>query len=545
MSKGKRQSSPFPALTLFDESIGLLRERWLAFGAYYLLGAVPFYGYLIYFIEDASFGIGDVGRVAVQSLFLAVLYFWMKAWHCIACHELRSALKGESSAEGGMGGFLRVGLQQARLQGYALWGLIVSSVFVAPFGWIFAYSQFLCAVGVEADTAKDRRDRAWKAAKSLSQPVHVFLAVYTVFWIIVWLNVAALVYFFPELLRMFLGIENLMAQKGWNLFNTTFFVISVSATALIADAFAKAFFVKLLYKSESIRSGHDILSKFSRSASLKSLAVVALMWFAICPLPGQVPEEAESASQSVTDKEMREMRISVERALADSEISWRMKRVSEKSEEDSSFVGAAFEKMVEMAKYTGEKIGDFLEWLLGREDRRVSPPVKGGSGAGADGFLRLLAFLGIALVALFILWVVVAAVTRKPLEPKDAGPDSVGDVELEDESVHAALLPSDRWLNMAREKAEEGDYRLAIRAVFLATLALLGSKQLLVLAKHKSNLEYANELSSRGLAKEGRTVFNEFRKGFDRIWYGQYAAAESMYQSAMERFKRIDELSGI
>jgi len=398
MSRRKRQSSPFPALALFDEGVGLLRERWLAFGAPYLVGAVPFYGFLIYFIEDASFGIGDLGRVALQSLFLAALYFWMKTWHCVACQDLRSALKGESPKSAVTGDVLRVGLQQARLQGYALWGLLISSVFVAPFGWVFAYTQFLCAAGVEAESAKDRRCRAWNAAKSLSQPVHVFLAIYAVFWIIAWLNVAALVYFFPELLRMFFGIENLMAQRGWNLFNTTFFVISVSATALVTDAFAKAFFTKLLYKSESIRSGHDILSKFGRSSALRSLVLVAIAWFAICPLSGQEPRDSDGASQTLTEEEIQEMRVSVERALADSEISWRMKRASKEVEKDGGFVGAAFDKMIEMAKYAGKKIGDFLEWLMGREDRSMSPPVRGGSGAGADGFLRLLAFLGIALV---------------------------------------------------------------------------------------------------------------------------------------------------
>lgn len=544
MSKGKKQENRYPTLTLLDEAFGLLRERWLSFGVPYLAGSVPFFGFLIYYVEDASFGSGDLGRIAIQSIVLASLFFWMKTWHCFACQDLRNALRADRQETTSVSDFVRIGLLQTRLQGYASLGLILSSLFVAPFGWVFAYSQFLSAVGIEKDNAKDRRERAWRAAKSLSQPIHLFLAVYTVVWLIVWINTATLVYFVPELLRMFFGIENVMAQRGWNLFNTTFFVVSLSGAAMISDALAKSYFTKLLYKNESVRSGHDILSKFTQSPILRSSAMLAIVFLCVCPALGNAKSEDSKTTTAVTEYEIQEMKMSIEKTLSESEISWRMKRVSKEETADEGFLEAAFERMVEIASYAGKKIGDFFDWLLGRKDRTAPPLTQSSSGGGTDGFLRLLVFLGISIIVFLVLWLIISASTRKPIEPKEDGIDQRRDLELSDESVHAALLPSERWMSLAREKAEAGDFRLAIRAVFLATLALLGSKQLLVLAKHKSNLDYAYELSNRGLANEGRVQFNTFRNGFDRVWYGNYAAAESMYLESIEHFQRLDDISG-
>src|SRR5436190_21100441 len=63
-------------------------------------------------------------------------------------------------------------------------------------------------------------------------------------------------------------------------------------------------------------------------------------------------------------------------------------------------------------------------------------------------------------------------------------------VNLESENVLASQLPENEWLLLAREKMEAGELRLALRALFLATLAHLGEKRLLQIGRSKSNGDY-------------------------------------------------------
>ena len=74
--------------------------------------------------------------------------------------------------------------------------------------------------------------------------------------------------------------------------------------------------------------------------------------------------------------------------------------------------------------------------------------------------------------------------------------------DLNSEDVVASQLPEDEWLRLAREMMERGELRLAIRALYLATLAHLGLRELISIARHKSNRDYQRELLRRARARE-------------------------------------------
>ncbi len=194
--------------------------------------------------------------------------------------------------------------------------------------------------------------------------------------------------------------------------NTTFFVISLSGTAIISGVFAKSFFTKLLYKSESIRNGQDILSKFGRSPNARKLVVIAMLLICVWPSYGIERGGAANGEATVSETEIRKMKDSIESALSDSEISWRMKRAPKESVDEGGPFKAVLEKMVEIAKYTGKKIEQFLEWMIGSNDQRATTPTLSKTGGGSDGFLRLLAVLGLVLVLFFVLWCIVAVSAR-------------------------------------------------------------------------------------------------------------------------------------
>jgi hypothetical protein len=78
-------------------------------------------------------------------------------------------------------------------------------------------------------------------------------------------------------------------------------------------------------------------------------------------------------------------------------------------------------------------------------------------------------------------------------------------------------------LDLARELAEKGSLRLAIRAFYLAILADLADHELITIETFKSNREYEMELHRRAHQKEGLLPsFSKSREIFERVWYGMH-----------------------
>ena len=81
------------------------------------------------------------------------------------------------------------------------------------------------------------------------------------------------------------------------------------------------------------------------------------------------------------------------------------------------------------------------------------------------------------------------AVASEPILP---APD------IADENVRADQLPEDGWTKLARELLERGEFRLAMRAFYLASLSHLAARNLISIARFKSNRDYERELRRRG-----------------------------------------------
>ena len=92
-------------------------------------------------------------------------------------------------------------------------------------------------------------------------------------------------------------------------------------------------------------------------------------------------------------------------------------------------------------------------------------------------------------------------------------------------------LPEDGWTRMARELLEKGELRLALRAFYLASLAHLAGRNLITLAKFKSNRDYERELQRRAHAFAALlAVFGENVALFDRVWYGLHDVNAELVQ---------------
>jgi hypothetical protein len=127
--------------------------------------------------------------------------------------------------------------------------------------------------------------------------------------------------------------------------------------------------------------------------------------------------------------------------------------------------------------------------------------------------------------------------------PRAAGVAVLIPVRLEDESVTPDQLPEDRWIEMAEDCLREQNYRLALRAFYLANLAWLGRHEWIAIHPGKTNGEYKGDLRRRARGSaEARDLFAENLAAFERTWYGLHPATPEAVELFRERNHRMKTL---
>ncbi len=241
---------------------------------------------------------------------------------------------------------------------------------------------------------------------------------------------------------------------------------------------------------------------------------------------------------------------SIDRVLQQREFAWRMPRDKPvASEAEQGWLARAVEFVVETARDAVQAgvhgIGKAVKWLgemLFKLWPQSVPRQPGLAGVGSQliYFLQILLLLLISLLVGFLAVLVFRAYHRRRrldvvlAEPVAARPD------LTHEDVTADQLPEDGWLNMAREMMEQGNLRLALRALYLASLAHLASRELISIAIFKSNREYETELLRRArAAPEVQSAFSQNVAVFDRAWYGLHEVTSQALQDFQSNLARI------
>ena len=89
-------------------------------------------------------------------------------------------------------------------------------------------------------------------------------------------------------------------------------------------------------------------------------------------------------------------------------------------------------------------------------------------------------------------------------------------------------------MKLGHELLQRGEFRLALRAFYLASLAHLAERELITLARFKSNLDYQRELQRRAHALASiPELFAHHVAVFERSWYGPHeVTAESLNEFA-------------
>jgi hypothetical protein len=566
-------------IDLLEEAIHLLRRAPIETYAFFLAGITPFILSLFNFCSTMSYSDLAASNLPVYALALGLSYSWMKGFQYLACRRLFAAYSGELPDNGKFGTVLRGWFSQAAFHPIGLLIKPMAAIASIP-GYLtfiphlmlpalvtFAFFQNASVVmtGERGDF-----ESCWQLTANRVRATASLSLLLTLLRVIVFLNVFSTIGVLPYSLKALFGIDTFLSRDFRWLISFTYFVGTCLIAYFVVDLLIKAVYVIRVCQAQAQSSGKDLHRALLTLATAKSVGTLSpLLLVAICYfiLPATAmgtfpnddyfskvrPSTSTDALVLVSLKRVTpapesdripesELNQQIDRELGGSEYDWR------KPQHHLTSPGADWVRNIgTWIGRTGHRISratnQFVETLQ-KWWKSLFPSPQGSipfsNGVGAPIWISqalVFATIGGILVAatLVALRLFSRLKNERPLVP--ASPVSPLP-NLESESTVADELPEDQWLLLARSKLQEGQPRLALRALFLAVLALLGTQRLIIVRRSKSNSDYESELRRRK-QPEVTELFRGNRQLFERCWYGDDPVTDAEIEQSNQFYQRL------
>jgi hypothetical protein len=245
-----------------------------------------------------------------------------------------------------------------------------------------------------------------------------------------------------------------------------------------------------------------------------------------------------SEADRIPDSELNER---IDRELNSSEYGWRKPHHLVSGEKNwlqgvVAWIAKSFGKMSQAISRVVDAITKWWQSLFPHPEGANQQSTAASAPAWINQLLLYAIICGLIISAALI--VLRIAGRSKKKEPIPIGPVMSVTPDLESETTVADELPEDQWLLLARRKLEAGEPRLALRALFLAVLSLLGAQRLIVVRRSKSNSDYETELQRRRSA-ELTELFRGNRRLFERCWYGDHPVTDVEIEQSTNFYQRL------
>ena len=567
------------AVQILEEAQHLLRTAPLSAITAYMIGTVPFILGLLYFWADMSRNAFAADRCGSLALGLAFLFVWMKCWQTVFASTLRRHLTGEQSAQWTAPRVGRMMLTQCLVQPIGLLVLPVAMGMAVPFYAAYAFYQNVTTLGDGLDDGTAVRSARrlailWPAQNhlvlwmvspwilgtgmalafgatamsfSLNPEIVVensmgwlwagFLMMYIMVFpcsplgTLVAVNIAIGMMALPYMLRSLLGIDTVFVMSGpYALLNTTFVTTVWGLSYLVLDPVAKAAYVVRCFYGASRTTGEDLHAQLRRLG--RPVAVVALLLILLVPGQAAGTVAAPSIDSETLSQTMDEV-------LSEPEYAWRLPRErSQILSEHRSLLSSLAWNISEALRKVFSFIGRIVDWI---GDRFKRTPSTAANAQDWDAQVRAL-WIG-ALVAVLAFGSFLAYRTwrlRAPVQEASASELPGTAPDLADAGLLASALPSEEWMSLAKRLLEEGDWRGAVHAMFLASLADLGAFHWVTIAPYKSNGQYWRELRLRAVQyPELLRAFSENMTAFECTWYGTHEVTAPMLRQVEQNWEVI------
>ena len=537
------------AFDVLEEATHLLRTAPPATLAAYFLGTAPFVLGLLFFWADMSRSPLAPQRIGEASLGMALLFCWMKFWQVIFARRIRAQAAGEVFVPPDLRRSARIFVTQAIIQPFGLFLLPIAVIPVLTFPWTYSLYQGVTILDDGEAGAFKLLKKASRQAALWPRQNLILIAILFAFAFCVLLNWMTACLALPELFKMLLGADLEFLKSPLAMLNTTFFAAMLGLTYLCVDPISKTAQALRCFYGESLQSGEDLKAELKPfvSPALKTVAAI-FVFITVLSMSAARAETtaapaAPPAGSGVAPTELDHV---IDQTIRERKYAWRMPRDQVVAPEaDDGVIAKFFNKIGATVREWARAVSDWIDkflrkWLRSKSDRTTST-------SSGYGWIVLLHLLLYALVAAFVIMLVIflirvwrgrppsrAAVTGEPIQP---APD------ITDENVRADQLPEDGWIQLARELLARGEFRLAMRAFYLSSLAHLAARNLVSIARFKSNREYERELQRRAHSFPVLlTVFGDSLSAFERVWYGMHTVdgeVVNQFAANVEKMKGI------
>ena len=555
--------------SLMDDAIELIRDAPMSTLATYYIGSMPFIFIAVSFFFRAGNSAKAGVLLPVYSLILALAYIWMKTWHSIYAWKLSDHLHESHTLHLSAGLLFRLAIRQTIIQGTSLLLMPLGLITTVPFGYLHAFYQTASvkdrgrnqSMKELIDESRHSASRfvkqnhfiIWMLSPSLLILAIVFfliiMPVMTVLgpdWsiamtgiyavllailmiplnplgIIIFLNIASIFLVLPSLLNTFLGIDSMFTQNPSGMFTTTFFALVTGLTIMVMEPVMKSAYVLRIFYIDSLKTGDDIRASLKRLIRKSAGAAVVLAFILMVAYPGYAQIDPDRLEREIRQEVTHSRYEWVPPSLPDD---------LQQADPVERFLFNLFDSMQDWFKSFFNWLRDFLQRFW-RWDNRSTLPEASALGQISYQLRVVIVVILICLTALICRQVVLFLRKRKatPSESPDTGDPGEPAVDISSESTFAFDLPTDEWLRMAEDMATRGEFRLALRALYLSILAWLGDARYISLSHSKSNRDYRWELMRHtGPDSTLTDLYNRMTKLYEAVWYGSAQADKDMLQ---------------
>lgn len=533
-------------LDLLEEAVHVLRTAGAVPLACYCVGVLPMLLAALYFWADMASSPFAHLHVVEASAGLLAAFVWMRCWQTVFMRLLLSQLCCEPPEPWTPRRVVRMAIFQAAVQP---WGLLLtpaSALLTFPLPWVYGFFQGAALWGDGRSPHAESCGEAWRSCRLWPWQATWGLSLLLLMAIIAWLNALTAVGVVPLLLKTLFGVETVFTQGGFSGFSSVFMAITLALAYLAVNPVAKAFYVVRMFHGRSRQTGQDLLADLHALARPAATVAAAVLAAAVLAWPAEhaaaaTPQQPETAVEAQgPGPDPAELDRSIQQVIERREFTWRMPRPQEQEQQGGFWnsIRTWWRNLTREREHKDEPPP--------RQQRHDDGNLDGGRGGGSGlpGVVNALMYI-LIVAAIAGIGVLLYRVLRSR-QPKDADADAAeasAAPDLAADDLSPEQLPPDGWLDLARKMMAQGDRRLALRAMYLASLSLLAQHGLVTAAKYKSNRQYLGELQRRGHALPqvvgafGRNVTH-----FEDSWYGMHDVTDEIVEDFLTNQQRIRSL---
>ncbi len=486
-----------------EQAVALLRRQGPDTWRYYVLGMVPFVLAVLSFVRDMTSGYGS-DRCLAESILCAAAFMWLSFCKSRFSGALVASL---AHARPVQSTWYECAVVQLPAQSLKLLALPFAFFTLLPIPWSLALFR---ALNYEASKRGVTLRSAWaqaarQAATGTKQMTGGLMILFAAA-VLAFANFTALVFALPWLLRMVTGAESEWTRNSSSHF--PLFCIAAALAWLFIDPVSEAYSAVRCFQFEANSDGRDLLVK------IRKVAATAVVLFVMSGISLRAANTV--AADGLSHR--------IDHVIAtDQEYRWA--HSNHAMEPPNSLAARIVDGIQHGLSKADAAMDHFFDWF----GKLFKPEHQGASTTPKHSTSRSNLWWLLAVLAGLVMGIVFFAIRRLgalPVVARQAPVHPPSDID------NSALEAGDRadteWLQIAGQHSSSGDFRLAVRAIYLANLSYFGAQQSILLARSKTNGMYERELRLRARNSGALQSFIRTNRGYERVWFGEHPASAEL-----------------